>query len=338
MATYKLHYGLQAAYDAKKAAKTLVANDLYFTSDTLCIYKGENLLSASVEAVTEFPATGAQGRIYVNTDTLESKVWNGTAWTVVSPAIETTLTGDTATGALVTAGAIRTYVAGIAGGRDLVKDVAYDETTQKITVTYGDTTTKELLLKEVITGAAYDAKTGNFTFTKANGEAVVVNTPVENLLKSAAYDEASHVLTLTLEGGETVDVNLEKLIDTYTAEATATVDLKVENNKFTANVKVSAEANNVLAAKEDGLYVAAPAEALIKSVEDSQTIDLTVDEQGKFTAKAKISTTENNQLFEDAAGLFVAATDLSNYYNKTEVFTKEEVNAAIEAAHTWEEI
>lgn len=338
MATYKLHYGLQAAYDAKKAAKTLVANDLYFTSDTLCIYKGEDLLSASVEAVTEFPATGAQGRIYVNTDTLESKVWNGTAWTVVSPAIETTLTDDTATGALVTAGAIRTYVAGIAGGKDLVKDVAYDETTQKITVTYGDATTKDLLLKDLITGAAYDAKTGDFTFTKANGDAVVVNTPVENFLKAAEYDEATHVLTLTLEGGEKVTVNLEKLIDTYTAKATATVDLKVADNQFTADVKVSAEKDNVLVAKEDGLYVQAPAEALIKSIEDTQTIDLNVDDQGKFTAKARISTTENNQLFEDAAGLFVAATDLSNYYNKTEVFTKDEVNAAIEAAHTWEEI
>jgi hypothetical protein len=70
MAMYKLHYGTQAAYDAKLAAQTLIEDDLYFTSDTCLIYKGRKQLSAAVEAVDEFPATGAQGRIYVKAETL----------------------------------------------------------------------------------------------------------------------------------------------------------------------------------------------------------------------------------------------------------------------------
>lgn len=338
MATYKLHYGTQAAYDAKKTASTLVATDLYFTSDTLCIYRGTDLLSAAVEAVTEFPTSGAQGRIYVNSDTLEAKVWNGSAWTVISPAVETTLTADTTATNLVTAGAVRTYVSGITGGTGVVQNVAYDETTQKITVTYGDASTSELLLKDLLTGASYDGTTGKFTFTKANGDAVEVTTPVENFLSTAAYDGTTHILTMTLSDGTKVEANLEDLIDTYTATNTATVNMSVEGNAFSATVNVSAEAGNALSAKDDGLYVATPAEALIKTVADSTTVGLTVSDAGALTAAAKISTTENNQLFSDSAGLYVAATDLTNYYNKTETYSQDEVDSAIETAHTWEEI
>ena len=349
MATYKLHYGTQAQFDAAKAAGTLNADHLYFTSDTLCIYKGENLLSASVEAVSEFPASGAQGRIYVNSETLESKVWNGSAWTVVSPAVETTLTAETATTSLATAGAIRTYVAGaiadaqagMLGNADIVKAVAYDEATQKITVTKGDDSTAELLLKNLLTGAAYDGATGNFTFTTANGEAVVVNTPVENFLASAEYDEATHILTMTLSDGTEVPVDLADLIDAYTAEATSTVDLQVVDNKFTANVKVSAAENNALVANEDGLFVAVPADALILDVSDTTSVDLNVG-TGTLTAEVKVSAAAGNAIAVNDDGLFVAPTDLSNYYTKAETYTQEEVNAAIdaavEAAMTWEAI
>lgn len=338
MATYKFHLGTQAAYDAAKTAATLAADDLYFTSDTLCIYKGDSLLSASVEAVSAFPGSGAQGRIYVNTDTLEAKVWNGSAWTVISPAVETTLDSNTSATALVTAGAVRTYVSGITGGSGLIADVAYDETTQKITLTYGDDSTKELLLKELLTGASYDGTTGKFTFTKANGDAVEVTTPVENFLSTAAYDGTTHILTMTLSDGTTVTANLEDLIDTYTASNTATVNMAVEGNAFSASVNVSAKTGNMLTAEDDGLFVKTPDAALIQSVADSTTVGLTVSDEGALTATAKISTTENNQLFSDSAGLFVAATDLSNYYTKDEVNTKDEVTTAIEAAHTWEEI
>lgn len=51
-------------------------------------------------------------------------------------------------------------------------------------------------------------------------------------------------------------VNLEKLVDVYTGEDTATVSTTVADGKIKANAKISAEANNVIEAKADGLYVA----------------------------------------------------------------------------------
>lgn len=349
MANYKLHYGTQAEYDAKKGLSQLVQDDLYFTSDTLCIYKGDKLLSAAVEVVEdEFPESGAaQGRFYINTTTLESKIWNGAAWTVVSPAVASTLDTDTPTGSLVTAGAIRTYVQGIAGGHDLVKNVTYDAASQKVTITYGDDNTAEILLKNLLIGASYDGETGNFTFNTANGEPIVVNTPKENFLKAAAYDPETHMLTLTLADKTKVEVNLEELIDTYTANATDSVNLQVSGNAFTANVKVSAEEGNILEIKSGekaGLYVPAPAEALIKSVKDTSTVNLEIAAEGALQADVKVSGTAGNQLTTDGQGLFVPATDLSNYYNKSEVYaktetySKSEVDAAINAVLTWEEI
>lgn len=349
MANYKLHYGTQAEYDAKKGLSQLIQEDLYFTSDTLCIYKGDKLLSAAVEVVEDtFPESGAaQGRFYINTTTLESKIWNGAAWTVVSPAVASTLDGETPTGSLVTAGAIRTYVQGIAGSHDLVKDVAYDEVSQKVTITYGDDQTADILLKNLLIGASYDGETGNFTFNTANGEPIVVNTPKENFLKAAAYNAETHMLTLTLTDDTTVEVNLEDLIDTYTANSTDSVDLQVSGNAFTANVKVSAEEGNALQIKSGakaGLYVPVPAEALVKSVEDTATANLEVSEEGALQANVKVSGNAGNQLTTDDQGLFVPATDLSNYYKKTEVYaktetySKEEIDAAINAVLTWEEI
>ena len=335
MANYKFHYGLQSAYDAKKAAGSLIADHLYFTSDTLQIYKGENLLSKACEMVEAFPATGAQGRIYVHKTTMEAKVWNGTAFEVVSPAVATTLDDSTALGALITAGAVKTYVDGLVGSDGLVQDVTYDKEAQKITITYADASTKEIALENLLTGASYDAKTGDFTFTKANGESVVVNTPVENFLKSASYNKDTHVLTMTLENGTTVECNLEDLIDTYTAKATDSIDMHINGKEISADIKISSAANNVLEVKtgeEAGLYVAAPAEALVKAVENTSTVNLNVDAAGKLTAAVNVSQEAGNKVVAKDDGLFVAETDLSNYY------TKAEVDAAIDAATAWEEI
>lgn len=136
-----------------------------------------------------------------------------------------------------------------------VKNIEYNKTTQKITVTFGDTTTKILTLEELLTGASYDGETGNFTFTKANGEPVVVNTPKENFLSDVQYDSTTKIITFTMSSGATFEVNVSDLIDVYTVKSTNSVDMSIENgNEISSNVKVSATDGNIISVKTDGIY------------------------------------------------------------------------------------
>ena len=136
-----------------------------------------------------------------------------------------------------------------------VKNVEYNKTTQKITVTFGDTTTKILTLEELLTGANYDGETGNFTFTRANGEPVVVNAPKENFLSDVQYDGTTKVITFTMSSGATFEVNVSDLIDVYTVKSTNSVDMSIENgNEISSNVKVSTTDGNIISVKTDGIY------------------------------------------------------------------------------------
>lgn len=311
---YHYIFGTLSQFEALKTAGNVNPSDLYFITDNKQIYVGEDLYTGQVEFVSIFPDAPSQGIIYVNPTTHETKMWDGTKWQVIVPPISETLDQATVDTNLVTAKAIRDYVGEIRDG--IVKDVEYSEATQTFTVTYGNDSTSELPLKELLMGASYDASTGNFTFKVANGDDIVVNTPKENFLQSAVYNKDTHVLTLTLTDGTEVTVNLEELIDVYTVEDTATIDLTLENNKITASVKKSATEKNALVLNDDGLFVP---EALVKSISGTNSIKLNVSTDGALTADVSISTTADNQLVINNDGLYVAKTDLSNYYTKTEV-------------------
>lgn len=80
------------------------------------------------------------------------------------------------------------------------------------------------------------------------------------------------VMVLAVKGDTTTTysfVNLEKLVDVYTGEDTATVSTTVADGKIKANAKISAEENNVIEAKPDGLYVAKPDEVTFTYASES---------------------------------------------------------------------
>lgn len=313
---YHFVFGTAAKFEAIKEAGSVVATDLYFLTDTKQIYVGEDLYTGQVQFVDAFPEAPSQGIIYVNSATHETKVWNGTAWNVMVPAISEVLDAATADTNLVTAKAIKDYVAGV--NNEAVADVAYDSAAQKFTVTYGDDSTSEIELKNLLTGAAYNAETAEFTFTVANGDAVTFNIPKENFLSAASFDAATNKLTLTLVDGTAVEVDLKELVDTYTVKSTATVELAMsESGEITANVVKSAGEGNALVLNEDGLFVP---EALVKAVANTATVNLAVaEETGELTAAVNVSAEEGNALVAKEDGLFVAPADLSGIYTKEEV-------------------
>lgn len=319
---YEFLFGTLAEYKAAKTAGKIDACSLYFITDTKELYIGEEKYFEPAEVVDSFPAAGAQGKLYINGTTYEAKIFDGTKWVVISPAVSTELTAETEGSNIVTAEAVREYVKSAASDNAVV-GVGYDGATQKITVTKGSGSTEDLLLKNLFTNVTYDGTTGALTFVKANkgeGETdLVVNMPVENFLANAEYDHETTTITLTMESGETLEIPIGDLVDVYTVADTNSVDMTMTGNEIKADVKISAEAGNLVQIKEDGLFVE---NSFVKSVEDTNTVDLEVTEAGVFTADVKISAKDNNaiQVIEEEGkvGLHV---DITGKLDKNEAIT-----------------
>ena len=247
-----------AITDAQYAALAVKdSGTLYFLTDINRIFKGTVPYSHPVELVTEFPAAGLVGTVYVNTATKEAKAWNGTAWVTIQMAINTVI-GDAASDDEVpTAKAVKSYVdtaiEGVVAGGGAVTDVTYANKT--ITVKKGTNSTTPLQLTGLVDGAEYDSASGKLTFTTNGGTPIEINLPVEQFLAAAAYDAETHVLSLTMTDGSKFDVDLGDLIDMYEAGDTESISVDVSGGTITATLKVSAEAENQIQIKGDGVYV-----------------------------------------------------------------------------------
>lgn len=158
-------------------------NALYFITDTGEIYKGSTRFSFPVKQVTDFPATGESGVIYVSTAG-EAKIWAGTSY--------------------------------IALGSNMVDNFVSAAVRHEVT--------------------AEEAGTGIYTGMTAGDLGIL----------------------FTLNAGDQLFVRLTDLVDTYTADNTAAkgVAVTVDGYKISAEVNVSAEANNQLVLKDDGVYSA----------------------------------------------------------------------------------
>lgn len=256
------HYITRKAFD-DAAEETKTADKLYFISDTHEIYKGTQLFNESVTLVTEFPASGAAGRLYVDSTTLEGKIWNGTAWTPVIQPVQSTLTASD-TAKPVSGKAVADYVTGeiakVTGSKDLVTGVAYAADGNKLTVTMADTTTKDVPLTGTAVDLTYDSTTGELKVKNASGTALGtgVKLDLERFVKEATYDNENKKIILSFNDESTpLEIEVGDLVDTYTAKSSATVSLTVTGNEFTAEAIVSADEGNILKKTANGLFVAA---------------------------------------------------------------------------------
>lgn len=247
--------GTKAQYDA---LATKNENALYFLTDVNKLYKGAVPFSQPVQVVTEFPASGEKGAIYVNSSTHEAKTWDGTDWTVLALATITSIGANPTDGQVPTAKAVKAYIDGqiadvSSGVSGAVANVTYAN--KSISVQKGSGTPVTTALQGLVDGASYDGATGVLTLTTNGGTPVTVNLPVENFLSAASFNATTNVLTLTLTGGETVTVNLADLVDTYTGQNGATVNVTIAaNGQVSASVNVSSDAGNIIQAKSNGIY------------------------------------------------------------------------------------
>ena len=108
-------------------------NALYFLEDTREIYRGELEYTNSVNIVEELPNFAAKGKLYILSDTLEGKVYNGSEWKTVIPSISDVLTDEAVENGVVTGEAIKDYVTKKIA--DMTSGMVTELDTDKVTLT-----------------------------------------------------------------------------------------------------------------------------------------------------------------------------------------------------------
>ena len=256
------HYVTRAAFDAAQASEK-TSDKLFFLSDTKEIYRGTENFTQSVILVEEYPETPAVGKLYINSATLEGKIYNGTTWTTVIQPVQSTL-AKTDTAKPVSGKAVADYVAAeidkVTGSSSLVSNVTYASATNTLTVTKADSTSSSIPLENVAADLEYNKSTGKLNVKNASGTIIGtgINLDLERFIKEASYDSKTHKITLTFnDASDPLEIDVHDLVDTYTARNTSTVQLTVTGNEFAAEAIVSADEGNMLRKTDNGLFVAA---------------------------------------------------------------------------------
>lgn len=244
-----------------------IEGDLYFLTDTKEIYRGEESYSESVILYTSLPVEGiAKNRLYIDANTLEGKIHNGTEWKQVIKPIDATVAADSENA--VSGKAVAAYVAAelakVNAASDVVSTITWDAAEHMLTATAKDgKTTQEITFDGLGVNLSYVAATGELQLLDAKGEKIgdPISLPLEQFVKSGEYNAETKEIILYFDDEKTnsVKIPVGSLVDVYTGVDGQSVKVEVaKDNKISATVKISAEQGNVLVLKDDGVYVAAP--------------------------------------------------------------------------------
>lgn len=247
---YKFFYGTKNQLDRLKSLGLLNQNNLYYLTDKQQIYVGENLYGSEFIVVDEFPSEPKINTLYIHKDTKEIRIFENNEYKVICLPVVDNLDVDYS---LATSKAIRDYIKNISDKS--ITGVKYRVESQSLNLQYGDGSIEDILLKDILTNVEYDSQTGDFIFSRANGEDISVNTPKENFLSDVSYDPYKNTITFKMVNGSTFDVDLTDLIEIYTTEDTQSIDMNLSGNKIFANLKLSNKEDNRAKLDENGLYV-----------------------------------------------------------------------------------
>lgn len=319
MANVSFKYG---SYDSYKALAVKSADTLYFTTDTLQIFKGDKEYTKSCQLVTALPESGqVQGVVYIRSTDMTLHIYNGTGYTQLNKAIITAIADGATDDNVPTAKAVADYV------------------TSKIDSVTGD-------VSKAIKSLKVDGNTVNF-YTNSNmtGDAAfTVDFPTEMFLDQTKTEFVSKfkfsadtyvgatdpkldgkpVMVLAVKGENPASctysfLNMAALVDTYKVKAdgkNASTTVEISGYEVEVKVNVSSETGNVLSLKDDGLYVDSYSKAAIdekvKTVSDSlnthkndAVAHITAEERTKWNAKP----TQDELAAAKEAAITAAATN-----------------------------
>ena len=294
MAQVKFAYGTKARYDAL-APKDM--DTLYFTTDTMQMFKGTTEYTKSTKMVSSLPAAGqVQGIIYFRMTDYTMHIWNGVEFVQLNKKTITQIPADATNDDIPTTKAVADYVnakvAAVEGIKGkFVTDVTYNAGV--LSVAKGDepvTTT----LTGVVHEPTYDAETRTIKMPVFGGDTLTIALGKDLVVKSGVYNTETHEIELTITTGEVIKIPVGSLIDIYIGVATSTATVTVsDDNKISVAVRVSAKANNSITIEEDGLYVAVPdaytkaeIDKKIKAINDAATAH-TSDKVAHITAEER---------------------------------------------------
>lgn len=365
-------YGTQSGYDQ---LGTYDEGTLYFTTDTLALYKGAKLYNGGVKVVAELPTTPAMGVLYILSTTWVGQVWTGTAWKVITkPFVETI--GETVDHTSVpTTKAVKDYVTGaianVTGGTGLfVTDITYD-TTNNVLVSNKGGVTSNISITGMVHDATYDTTSRKVTMPIIGGTAVEFTIPEDRdlVVKAGKYNPATEEIWLSIDptGAYTNESNVVKipvadLIDEIEVANTNTIALAYDKatNTITGNVVISQDANNAVK-DQNGLFVDISGKVdkiTGGTVDDFVQVgaDGTIADTGFFavpnwtdetkqSAEAKdkdgVKTLFTRKAIEDyhtnviVPQITTAYTNATNYTNSTNAAMKTYVDDSIAAAMKW---
>ena len=333
MANVSFKYG---SYESYKALAVKSADTLYFTTDTLQIFKGDKEYTKSCQLVTALPESDQiQGVVYIRSTDMTLHIYNGTGYTQLNKATITSITEGATDENVPTAKAVADYV------------------TAKIEAVNGD-------VSKAIKSLKVDGNTVNFyTSDNMSGDAVFsVDFPTEMFLDQTKTEfvakfkfsaetyagatdpklDGKPVMVLAVKG-ENPDsctysfLNMQALVDTYKAKADskdASTTVEVSGYEIEVKVNISSEDGNVLSLKDDGLYVdsynKAAIDEKVKAVSDSlgehkndAVAHITADERSKWNAMP----TQDELTAAKNAAIEAAATDATTKANAARDEAKE---------------
>lgn len=254
----------RAQFDAMDTHESRV---LYFISDTKELYRGDHNYSSAIVFHNDGarPERGAIGKLYINNANKEGTTWDGTKWSVVIPAISSTvLDGNNQPVSNPVSGvAVKNYVDTVAANTlsQCVTAMRWDATNKQVMYTVNNVE-RAVPLTRLATALTYDSSTGVVSLKDLNNDTISsINIPLDNFVTDGHYDNTDATLVLEFKNGTEVRIPAADLVQLYHDLDSTTVDITIANdattgeNTIKADVKISAQADNALEVKSDGLYI-----------------------------------------------------------------------------------
>lgn len=272
MANVSFYYGTKANYNQ---LQTKNADTLYFITDTLQLFKGEDEYTKQMEFVSQLPINGEarQGILYILASDFSTYRYTGSAYQKLflgyaQQIPDSSPTHDTVPTTKAVADYVNAKIASITGMQgEYVQDVSYSNGSIQVTKD-GNTTSTQLA--GIAHNVTYNTQTQVLTIPMfGSSNDLEISFTQLSTISGGAYNPDTQNIELTLANGTTIEIPIGSLIDVYTGLATSTATVTVsQDNKISVDVRVSATANNAITIEQDGLYVQLP-DAYTKAQQDA---------------------------------------------------------------------